>query len=138
MKFLLISFLPAIFMMPANKQVTTDLPVKKELVTLNFQDSQEPGKMRCVIFKAQDYCRAEMPPDFEFEAQFKVVSATVYFSGGNFRNVEKGMINSNSLKPVKNLMDRCVPGTIVIFDDVKVEGPDKQVRPIPGLSLILN
>lgn len=138
MKFLLFIFLPAIFMTPANKESVSISSLKKELVTLNFQDNQEPGNMRCVVFKAQEYCRAEMPPDFEFDFQFKVVSATVYFSGGNFRNVEKAFIKSNSLKPVKKFMDLCVPGTRVVFDDVKVEGPDKLVRQIPGLSLLLN
>jgi hypothetical protein len=56
----------------------------------------------------------------------------------NFRNAEKGFITSNSLKPIKNLMDRCVPGTIVIFDNVKVIGPDNEVRTIQGTSFYLH
>ncbi len=100
---------------------------------------QEPGneKMMAVAFRAQSFCRAELK-DFEFDATFTVVSATVYFSGANFRSTEKGSISSNSLKPIKHLMDRCVPGSIVIFDNVKVIGPDKQIRPIAGLSLLLH
>jgi hypothetical protein len=145
MKTLLFCFLPAIFMIPANKQIVYNNPVashissrviNKEAVTLNFQEKQEPGKMRSVVFKSQEYCRIELP-DFEFDVHFTLVSATVYFSGANFRTVEKGTIKSNSLKPIKEFMDRCVPGTMIIFDDVKVLGPDKKVRTIPGLSLLL-
>lgn len=116
------------------ERVTVNKPVAKELNLF----SQEPGseKMLATVFKAQDFCRAELK-DFEFDIHYSVVSATVYFSGGNFRGVEKGTITSNSLKPIKSIMERCVPGTMVIFDDVKVVGPDKLVRPIAGLSLVL-
>ena len=148
MKTLLLFFLPVIYMIPGNKQFTyVDNPsassyssstaINKEAVTPNFQDKQEPGKLSATVFKAQEYCRAELPADFEFEAKFKVVGATVYFSGTNFRNVEKGTITSNSLKPVADLMARCAPGSMVVFDNVKVVGPDKQVRTIPGKSILL-
>jgi hypothetical protein len=100
------------------------------------QPSPENEKMLAVIFRAQDFCRAELK-DFEFDVQFNVVSATVYFSGTNFKNVETGFIKSNSLKPIRSMMDRCAPGTLVIFDNVKVLGPDKQIRPIQGTSYLL-
>lgn len=101
--------------------------------------SQSPDneKMLAVIFRRQDVCRAEMK-DFEFDVLYNVVSATVYFSGTNFRGVETGFINSNSLKPISNLMARCSPGTMVVFDNVKVIGPDKLVRPIQGTSYLLH
>lgn len=35
-------------------------------------------------------------------------------------------------------MDRCAPGTMIIFDNVKVIGPDKEVRPIAGISYMLH
>lgn len=147
MKTLLFCFLPAVLMIPGNKEIIpaampatsyhNTSPDYKEAGTINFQDKQEPGKMRSIVFKSQEYCRAEMPKDFEFNVQFKIISATVYFSGANFRGVETGRINSNKLAPVKHLMDRCIPGSMVVFDEVKVLGPDKQVRSIPGLSLLL-
>lgn len=106
--------------------------------TLNIQGPSQEGstKMRAAVFKSQEYCRAELK-DFEFDVQYKVVSAVVYFSGANFKNAEKGTISGNSLQPVKQQMNRCGPGTIVIFDEVKVVGPDNMVRTIPGISLIL-
>lgn len=100
---------------------------------------QEPGneKMMATVFRAQDFCRLEMK-DFEWEVEFNIVSATVYFSGSNFKNVEKGAITSKSLKPLKKYIDRCVPGSMVVFDNVQVMGPDKMVRTIPGVSYILH
>lgn len=103
---------------------------------LRFQDGAGPGKMSCVQFKNQEFCRAELK-DFDFDAKFSIVSATVYFSGANFRGVEKGAISNASLKPIKHLMERCLPGSNVVFDDVKVKGPDNEVRTITGLSLTL-
>lgn len=108
--------------------------------SVNFKlPLQKPGgsHMPAAVFKAQEYCRAEVK-DFEFDAPFTVVGATVYFSGANFKVVEKGYINSNSLRPIRSLMDRCMPGSVVIFDEVKVKGPDNTIRTIQGLSLILD
>src|SRR5689334_5608762 len=123
MKILALLALPVISMMPAGNPIvpgnSSPITPEEKVLTLNFQDKQEPGQMRSVVFKNQEYCRAELE-NFEFEGiQFTVVSATVYFSGANFRGVERGYINSNKLKPVKALMDRCIPGSLVVFDDVK-------------------
>ncbi len=98
----------------------------------------QPGehKMTAIEFKSQDYCRLEVP-DFNFDAKFTLVSATVYFSGANFKGVETGYITSSSLKPVAALKARCIPGSIVVFDEVKVIGPDKELRVIPGKSFVL-
>ncbi len=93
--------------------------------------------MLAVVFKAQDFGRTELK-GFEWEVEFNIVSATVYFSGTNFKNVEKGIITSKSLKPIRKYMDRCAPGSMVVFDNVKVIGPDKRVRSIPGLCLMLH
>ncbi|UEG49200.1 hypothetical protein LK994_11215 [Ferruginibacter lapsinanis] len=101
-----------------------------------LQLGTDGGRMSAVVFKNQEYCRAELER-FDFDAHFSVVGATVYFSGANFKNLEKGTITSSSLKPIKELMLRCVPGSIVVFDDVKVIGPDKKLRTIPGATYIL-
>ncbi|MGB4843704.1 MAG: GldM family protein [Ferruginibacter sp.] len=128
----------SISILPINNLINnTNEVIGNEANTLNLQPDPGSEKMTAVIFRAQDFCRAELK-DFEFDAEFRIISATIYFSGENFRNTESGTINSSSLKPVKHLMKRCVPGSIVVFDNVKVMGPDKQVRPIAGLSLILH
>jgi hypothetical protein len=148
MKLVILSSLLIAGILPANNKISSvigDKPVSDLVCSteinsekLNlFSQSPENEKMPAVIFRAQDVCRAELK-DFEFDVQFNVVSATVYFSGTNFRGVETGFINSNSLKPIRNLMARCAPGTMVIFDNVKVIGPDKLIRPIQGTSYLLH
>jgi hypothetical protein len=143
---LLFSFL-SIGILPVNSQLSNNVNSFIEPDCLFIGGSNEstgtqPGigneneQMLAVIFRAQDVCRAELK-DFEFDVQYIVVSATVYFSGTNFRAVETGYINSNSLKPIRSLMARCAPGTMVIFDRVKVNGPDKEVRTIQGTSYML-
>jgi hypothetical protein len=148
MKLVILSSLLIAGVLPASNKITSVIDKKPvsglvssteaDCEKLNlFSQSPENEKMLAVIFRAQDVCRAELK-DFEFDVQYNVVGATVYFSGTNFRGVETGFINSNSLKPIRNLMARCAPGTMVVFDNVKVIGPDKLVRPIRGTSYLLH
>jgi gliding motility-associated protein GldM len=96
------------------------------------------GKIRVpsVEFKSQQYCRADMGPDFLYDVRFSVVSATVYFSGANFQNVVTTSINGNSLAGLGAYMQRCGPGSVVSFDNIKVNGPGG-VRVIDGVSIAL-
>ena len=144
---ILLSFL-SISILPLNSQFafaktnlllpgySASMAGNKESSTITFQD--EPGleKMTAAVFKDQEYCRIELK-DVDFYFPYKIITATVYFSGTNFKNVEKGTITSTNLQPIKKLMDRCAPGSIVVFDNVKVMGPDNFLRTIPGLSLLL-
>jgi len=144
MKLFLLPLISGICFAPLNNTDKTSgkgMPLQTSLQgnvveELTFQDVSGYGKMACIAFKAQDYCRAELE-DFDFDAHFIVVSATVYFSGANFKDVEKGFITSNSLKSIKPLMNRCLPGTRVVFDDIKVKGPDNSIRTIQGINLLL-
>lgn len=102
-------------------------------IPLQPGSGQQAGKMRSIVFKSQDFCRVELK-DFDFDVQFSLVSATVYFTGSNFTGVEKGYLVSNSLQPIKKLMDRCQPGSIVVFDEIKVKGPDQEIRTIEGVT----
>ena len=104
---------------------------------LNANCQSNGQKMLSVIFKEQKFCRAEPIEDFPFDVHFTVVSANVYFSGANFKGVEYGTITSNSLKTIESMMKRCVPGSIVTFDDVKVLGPDNKVQTIQSASFVL-
>jgi len=64
------------------------------------------GKARVpsIEFKNQDFCRAELE-NFDFDLKFNIVSANVYFSGANFPSVVPGSISSNSLAPIKALIN---------------------------------
>lgn len=95
------------------------------------------GRIQSVVFKNQSFARADLK-NFDFDAHFNIVSATIYFSGANFANVQSAEIHSGSLEGVRNQLQRCIPGTSVTFDNVKVQGPDGVVRSIPGPGFILN
>lgn len=92
-------------------------------------------RMASVAFKGQQFCRAELE-NFDFDTKYSVTGATVYFSGANFPNVATAAINSNSLGSIANLMQRCGPGSVVTFDNVRVNGPDGS-RVIEGKSIAL-
>lgn len=99
-----------------------------------------PGtpRMQSVVFKAQQYIRAELE-NFDFDARFSVLSGTAYFTGliGSSRP-EQGNFSGGSLAGLSALMAKCQPGSSVIFDNIKVQGPDGTVRTIqnpPAYSL---
>jgi gliding motility-associated protein GldM len=94
------------------------------------------GRMQSVIFKNQQFCRADLE-NFDFDARFSVISATVYFSGANFASVQTGTISGGSLAGLSTQLTRCIPGTSITFDNVKVQGPDGAIRTIPGPGFIL-
>jgi gliding motility-associated protein GldM len=94
------------------------------------------GRVQSVVIKNQQYCRAELE-NFDFEARFTVVSATVYFSGANFSNVQTVTLQGNNLGPISSYMQRAIPGSSITFDNVKVQGPDGRVRTILGPSFTL-
>ena len=140
MKLLLVLSSTIVSLLPSLNENRLEVNHSDKLITNNSMPlllQPDPGlsegKISSAVFKSQDYCRAELK-DFEFDAQFSILSATVYFTGANFKNVETGSINSSSLKPIKNLMSRCQPGTIVIFDNIKVKGPDNIIRTIGGVT----
>jgi gliding motility-associated protein GldM len=94
------------------------------------------GRIQSVVFKNQSFARADLE-NFDFDAHFNIVSATLYFSGANFPSVQSAEIHGGSLDPVKSFLQRSIPGTSVTFDNVKVKGPDGIVRSIPGPGFIL-
>lgn len=94
------------------------------------------GRIQSVVFKNQSFARADLE-NFEFDARFSIVSATVYFSGANFATVQPAEIHGGSLAGISAQLQRCIPGTSVTFDNVKVQGPDGVIRSIPGPGFIL-
>jgi gliding motility-associated protein GldM len=94
------------------------------------------GRVQSVVFKNQSFARADLE-NFDFDAKFNIVSATIYFSGANFPSVQSASISGGSLGPIQGQLSKCIPGTSVTFDNVKVQGPDGVVRSIPGPGFIL-
>ena len=100
-----------------------------------FKVGSGKARMPSVEFKNQQFCRADLE-NFDFDLRFNVVSATVYFSGANFPNVQQATIQGNNLSSLSSFMSRCGPGSVVTFDNVKVQGPDG-LRSIDGKSIAL-
>jgi hypothetical protein len=96
------------------------------------------GRMQSVDFKNQQFLRADLGPDFIYQGvHYSLISATVYFSGANFPSVNQGNIQGPSLAGLSTQMSKCIPGTSITFDNVKVQGPDGRVRTIDGAGFIL-
>ena len=95
------------------------------------------GRMQAVIFRSQQFVRADLE-NFDFEAKFSVTGGTVYFMNPGDRNVKQISLTSGSLGAAGEYMKTLVPGSTVIFDNIRVVGPDGQPRTIqnpPGFSL---
>lgn len=100
-----------------------------------FKIASGKPRMPSVEFKNQQYCRADLE-NFDFALKYNIVSATVYFSGANFPNVQTASITGNSLAPLDAYVKRCGPGSVVTFDNIKISGPDGE-RTIDGKSFAL-
>ncbi|MEO6404132.1 MAG: gliding motility protein GldM [Ferruginibacter sp.] len=116
------------------KTTSFDFRVKK-IPDPVFKVGSGRVRMPSVEFKNQQFCRADLEA-FDFDLKFNVVSAIVYFSGANFPNVAQATLNGNNLSALNSFMQRCGPGSVVTFDQVKVSGPDG-TRSIDGKSIAL-
>jgi len=93
------------------------------------------GGIQAAVFKSQQFCRAELE-NFDFDARFQVVSATVYFTGAGFPVTQQAELKGNNLGALAQLQ-LCKPGSSVIFDNLKVQGPDGIVRGITAPGFLL-
>lgn len=119
----------------ADKKPTTFEFRVKRIPNPVFKVGPGGTRMPSVTFKNQQYCRAELE-NFDFDLRYNVVSATVYFSGAGFPNVQSATLSGNSLAPLQSFMQRCQPGSQITFDNVKVSGPDG-TRTIDGTGILL-
>ena len=119
------------------KSNTFDFRVKRIPDPIIKVGPSSGGRVQSIIIKNQPAVRADLE-NFDFDARFSVVGATVYFTGAGFPNVATAQITSGSLAPLAPFMQRSGPGTSIIFDNVRVQGPDGVVRTIqnpPGFAL---
>ncbi|MEI8052901.1 MAG: hypothetical protein WCH52_04055 [Bacteroidota bacterium] len=123
--------------MSGNKLVASSKFKAKEMppfkITLGELNSNSVSN---VLVKMQTGLKCEVP-DFLHEDDYKVVSATVYFSGTGFPDVALANLYSNSIEPLRKLIEKCTAGSIITFDNIKVKGPDG-IRYAEGISIILD
>lgn len=72
--------------------------------------------------------------DFDFEARFTVVSYDFYLTSGGELLPARGNSGPMYSGTVSNLIDRAKPNDLMVFDNIKVQGPDGKTRKIPGMS----
>ncbi len=68
---------------------------------------------------------------------YEVVSATVYFLGANFTQVVTATLNGGDLKSIAEQVQKCMPGTTITFDNIKVKGDKGYYATEVGLSIVL-
>lgn len=72
--------------------------------------------------------------DFDFEARFNVISYDFYLTSGGELLPARGNSGPMYSGAVSNLIDRAKPNDLIVFDNIKVQGPDGKTRKIPGMS----
>ncbi len=100
-----------------------------------FKVGDGKPRMATVVFKGQQFCRAELE-NFEFDTKFNVVSAKVYFYGSGFPSPVSTSINGNSLGNLAANMAKCQPGSSITFENITVSGPGGS-RTIDGKTIQL-
>jgi len=100
-----------------------------------FKIGSGKARMPSVEFKSQQFCRADLE-NFDFDCRFNVVSATVYFSGVNFPDIQEAQLEGNSFSALDSYIRKCGPGSNITFDNIKVQGPDG-VRTIDSKAIAL-
>ena len=122
--------------MSGNKLVATSKFKAKEMPPFKITFGELNGSsMSNVLVKMQTGLKCEVP-DFMHEDDYKVVSATVYFSGTGFPDVAMANIYSNSIEPLSDFIKKCAAGSQITFDNIKVKGPDG-IRSAEGISIML-
>jgi serine/threonine protein kinase len=90
------------------------------------------GRIPTNQFKIQSGVRAELENFILSGVQYTVTGYTLYCTGAGFPDPKIRVVSGNSFDQVQDLINKCIPGTTVILDEVKVSGPDG-IKRIPGL-----
>lgn len=72
--------------------------------------------------------------DFDFDARFTVESYDFYLTSGGELLPARGNGGPMYSGSVNNLIDRAKPNDMMVFDNIKVKGPDGRSRKIPSMS----
>jgi len=99
------------------------------------------GRIPSSYFKAQKELYADLE-NFLFEGvEFNIVGYTFYATDSTaFKDATAVRMVSNvggSFEPIKDLIDKCTPGTTIVFDQITAQGPDKMYRKLSTIAFNL-
>jgi gliding motility-associated protein GldM len=89
-----------------------------------FVGGKKGGIMSAAQFRVMGGMTVKLE-DSEFEYPFSVVSYTIGFSGKGFPDYAQTQISGPQWGAAAANIAKCVAGTVVYFDNIKVKGPDK-------------
>lgn len=93
----------------------------------------KPGGIQSGTFKAQGGIIALLE-GFDFECKFNVLSYEVTFAQKRQDLVTAQNSGARFAGPVAAMQQKCKPGDIFYFDNLRVQGCDGQVRKLPSFS----
>lgn len=91
------------------------------------------GRIPSNQFKAQAGVRAELE-NFVFEGvKFTVTGYTIVFQGAGFPELQFRQVSGNTFNSVRDLLEKCKPGTFVTIDEIRASGPggSRNLPPLP-------
>lgn len=95
------------------------------------------GRMSAAIFRVQMGVQAVLE-DFYFDTKFTITHFTIGFDGTGFTDYLEKQSNSALFTPeIKQLMQRCRPGSRVFIDEIRAKGPDGTTRNLPSIAFKL-
>lgn len=100
-------------------------PVKKSITWGGLM----PGRIAADSFKKQN--QIKLPVGYSLK------KAVIFFAGANFQTVETLNMYTTDLLPIKNAIDKCVPGTVVYVDKILVTDTNKQVAFLTSAGFVL-
>lgn len=95
------------------------------------------GRMQSAVFRVQQGVQASLE-NFYFDVKFPITHFTMGFAGTGFSDYIEKQANSALFTPdMKQLMQRCRPGTLIYIDEIRAKAPDGTTRNLPGIAFKL-
>lgn len=131
---------------PGTADITLTIDGKPQVFPFRVKNVPDPiamvgaskgGPTRVNDFKAQAGVRAELE-NFVFEGvQFNVTGYTIVCQGAGFsEGLQFRQVSGASFNPVRDLIEKCRPGSAVTIDEIKVSGPGGS-RTLPPIQFNL-
>jgi gliding motility-associated protein GldM len=95
------------------------------------------GRMQSSLFRVQQGVQAVLE-NFYFDTKFVITHFTMGFDGTGFTDyLEKQSTSALFTPEIKQLLQRCKPGTRIFIDDIRAKAPDGTTRSLPGINFKL-